>query len=199
MKVVGICGSSGSGKSSLCEMLSYRGYPVLDCDKIYHSLVNKPSECLDEICRAFGQHLCVEGRLDRKELGKIVFASPEKLSYLNEISHRHVLNQIKKDLTRLEEQKKAFCFIDAPMLFESGLDKMCDFICAVISDPAVQISRVCERDHISKAEALKRLENQIPENILREKADFVVENNTDLNGIEAQCEILIDRIMNLKG
>ena len=199
MKVIGICGSTGSGKSTLCSLLSDRGFPVLDCDEIYHELVNSPSECLREICGNFGEELIVNGALDRNALGKIVFASPEKLARLNEISHYYVTLQIKKEIEILTKKGYSHCFIDAPMFYEANLEKICDSVCAVISDPDLQIARVCERDHIAREKAKKRIENQISADVLREKADFVIENTGSMRDFESRCYEFFEKIELTKG
>lgn len=199
MKVIGICGSTGSGKSSLCELLSRRGYPVLDCDKIYHGLVNSPSPCLSEIGETFGSDLISEGKLDRKNLGKIVFASPEKLALLNRISHKYVVLEIQKEIEILKDKGATHCFIDAPLLFEAGLEKICDHVCAVISDKEEQIKRVCRRDQITREEAIKRIFNQTPEEALRNKCDFIIENTGSLDQFQKACENFFEKIELVKG
>lgn len=199
MKIVGICGSTGSGKSTLCTILAERGFPVFDCDEIYHNLVNSPSLCLTEICNTFGEELCVDGKLDRKALGKIVFSDSEKMKKLNGISHYHVSLEIQNLIKKASETGALACFIDAPMLFESGLDKICEFVCGVVSDRTLQIQRVCERDSILPDEAEKRLSNQISPAELFRKCDFIVENDGDLENIKVQCENLLKKINLLKG
>ncbi len=199
MKVIGICGSTGSGKSTVCQILSRRGFQVLDCDEIYHNLVENPTDCLNEIGNEFGKELIAGGKLDRKKLGKIVFSDSEKLTKLNKISHFYVLKEIKKLLETFRKNGEKCCLIDAPMLFEAGLDKWCDFVCAVVSNSSLQIERVCKRDHISTEEAKKRLCNQISEKSLREKSDFVIENSGDYDFIEKQCDVLLQKISLLKG
>lgn len=99
MKIIGLCGSSGSGKSTVCKYFFERGFPVLDCDEIYHHLVESPSDCLVEIGERFGTHLIQNNRLDRVKLGNIVFCDPEKLAILNEISHRHVIFELEKRIS----------------------------------------------------------------------------------------------------
>ena len=199
MKIIGICGSSGSGKSTVCKIFAKKNIPVLDCDVIYHRLVNAPSDCLTEIGETFGKDLIVEHKLDRKKLGKIVFADRGKLELLNKISHRHVFLELQKSTDQFRAEGYQACVIDAPMLFEAKLDDYCDLVIAVVSEEEKQIERICLRDGICAEEAKKRLKNQIPAKTLKEKADFIIENNDTHEALELQSETLINTILNEKG
>lgn len=199
MKIVGICGSSGSGKSTVSKYFQEHGIPVLDCDKIYHTLVESPSDCLAEIGEKFGNDLIQNGYLDRKKLGNIVFQNREKLEILNEISHRHVILELEKRIAEFSKSNLKSCIIDAPLLFESGLDKRCDAIIAVISDEKQQIKRICERDGIDEASAKIRIHNQKDANTLSELADFVIHNNGTYEELLLQCEKIRNKIFTKKG
>ena len=195
MKIIGVCGSSGSGKSTVCRCFQNRGVPVLDCDEIYHKLVNAPSPCLQEIGEQFGFDMIQGGSLDRKKLGAIVFADRSKLERLNEISHRHVIFELDKIILSLQASGFTACAIDAPMLFEAGLDERCDFVVAVIADKQVQIDRICRRDGIEKEQAEKRISNQISSEKLKARADFILENNGTKEDLIRVCNELLDTIL----
>lgn len=199
MKIIGICGSSGSGKSTVCSILSSFGAQILDCDQIYHELVSKRSPCLDEIAREFGDFLIVNDRLDRAALAKIVFSNPDRLARLNQISHHHVLIELKNRISILKSKSCELCIIDAPLLFESGLDTWCDFVCAVVASEALQVSRLHERDKISEEEAKLRLQNQISTEDLQKKVDFVIINDGDFDLLKDRCKDFIGTVFNQKG
>lgn len=199
MKIIGICGSSGSGKSTVSNFFRESGFPVLDCDEIYHALVEAPSPCLNEIGENFGADLIQNGRLDRVKLGSIVFQDPDKLKLLNEISHRHVISELEKKISGFKQQNLAACFIDAPMLFEAGLDQRCDLVIAVVCDKSKQIERICARDGIDEACAEKRLANQKKPDELMAMADYVLTNNGTKQELIQQCEWLKKTIFFEKG
>ena len=194
MKIIGICGRSGSGKSTVCKLLSKFGAIILDCDQIYHNLVSASSPCLDEIRRRFGDKVVKNNSLDRKSLGAIVFNDIEALSDLNRISHHYVKEELKKQLEILKSKKVSVAVIDAPMLFEAKLETWCDLVCAVIATPEKQIERICHRDLITSEQAEARVKNQLSETELRKKASFVIENNGDLMELEKQCNRLLLKI-----
>lgn len=199
MKIIGICGSSGAGKSTVCSYFEQFGFAILDCDAIYHELVNAPSDCLTELGKNFGEDLIEGGRLDRNKLGQIVFSDKNKLRKLNEISHRHVKLQLEKEIKRLKASDVEAAIIDAPMLFEAELDKRCDLVIAVISDEASQLSRICERDGIGREKALKRLSNQISADELIKKANIIIENKGDLSDLQNQCKEIKEIILGTEG
>ena len=195
MKIIGVCGSSGSGKSTFTRCFSQLGFPVFNCDEIYHDLVNSPSDCLTEIGESFGTELIKNGFLDRKKLGEIVFSDKEKLSKLNTISHRHVIAFIEEQIERLTKNDEKFCVIDAPLLFESGLDKRCDLVVAVVSEENAQIERICLRDGIDFDRAKKRIQNQISSEKLKKLADVTIENNGSCDELYEKCKEFITSIM----
>lgn len=191
MKVIGLCGSSGSGKSTVCRFLSAKGVKILDCDVIYHEMINKPSPCLDAIGAEFGQNLILNGVLDRASLREIVFSDPKKIKKLNEITHRFVKDELKVRIQNLRNENVKYCIIDAPMFFEAKLDLWCDFICAVIAKQEIKIERICARDKITVQQAQIRLNNQISDQFLVSKADFVIENNSGKDDLVYQCEKML--------
>ncbi len=180
---IGICGRSGSGKSYVCSVFSSFGGLHIDTDKVYHDLLEprrgRMSACAAKIVSVFGDEVADGTRIDRKRLGAIVFSDPEKLVILNRTVHPYILRKTKKLVAECE---KPFALIDAPVLFESGFDRFCDFTVAVVADDETCISRIAKRDGISEEEALKRLSSQISKEELIEKCDFSVNNS-------AHCDV----------
>ncbi len=198
MKIIGICGPSGAGKSTVSRYLFEKGIPVLDCDVIYHELVDSDTPCLKAIEKRFGSGVIQNNTLDRKALGKIVYSDRTLLNELNAITHKFVLDELKFKINDLESQKKTVCIIDAPLFFEAGLEKWCDFVCAVITDPSILIQRICNRDKIAPCVAKKRVENQLSAEQLKDKVDFIIENNGDREALNRSCKKLLE-LLRLKG
>ena len=182
MRVIGITGGSGSGKTTLLELIREMGGTVLDCDAIYHRLLQEDNNLLRAIDRRFPD--CVEaGVLDRKKLGAIVFADPAALSALNEITHTAVKAAVCKAL----EEKPALAAIDAIALIESGLSDLCDVTVAVCAPKEERITRLTAREHISADYAKARIAAQKPDSWFRENCTYCLENNGTSQQFRHKC------------
>lgn len=178
MLVIGLTGPTGSGKSSVSELFAAYGLPILNADKIYHELLIPPSVCLDELANCFGAAILEpSGTLNRRALAKIVFSSPEELARLNDISHRHVMNEIRLRLDHLQKQNTPCAVLDAPQLFEAGADKCCNLIVSVLADEALRLERIMRRDGIDRETALQRMRAQRSDGFFRSHSDYIIENN----------------------
>ncbi len=202
MKVIGICGGSGAGKGYVCGIFAEYGIPSIDTDAVYHEMISKPSECLNELRDFFGESIISEdGSLNRRALSDIVFAEDagEKLSELNRITHRHILNKTDLILDNYRKENKIAAIVDAPLLFESGYDKKCDAVVAVVADKDTRIKRIIKRDGIACEAAEKRIASQKSNEYLTQRADFVITNNINqpdlhkqINDILLKMDILND-------
>ena len=200
MKVIGLCGGSGSGKGTVAEIFSVFGIPSVDTDRVYHELTSKKSECLDALVLEFGDGIiCEEGSLDRKKLADLVFGDGQaaiKRQRLNGITHKFVLDRTREMLSEFESLGAKAALVDAPLLFESGFDRECDVIIAVVADMDVRIERIMARDGISKNSATLRVKTQLPDDYLKSRADYVINNSGTLDTVEkAVCEVA-EKILN---
>ena len=156
------------------------GIPSIDTDKVYRDILSRDgSECLFELKNEFGDSIIAEGKLDRRALANIVFAkgNENKLERLNEISHKHIL---KETLSMIEEYSKkgmGAVIVDAPVLFESGFDSICDVTLCVTAPDSVCVERICKRDGRSEAEAKSRLASQKSVEELRSLCSFEIVND----------------------
>ncbi len=195
IKVIGLCGGSGSGKGAVGLIFLHNGYLVLDTDKIYRDMTDNPSKCLAALQSEFGRAIITNsGALDRKKLAGIVFSDKSKLNKLNEISHKFILDEVRENIKSAEKKGYAGVIVDAPLLYESGFNSECDAVVAVIADTEKRLERIMKRDGISKEEAERRVNSQIPDEQLEQKADFIVVNN---GGIEDLGEKILEIISKL--
>ena len=192
MRVIGVCGGSGSGKSTVSACFSMLGGLVLDADAIYHELIDAPSPCVDAIVDAFGREVLADGKIDRSKLRSIVFRDKEALRRLNMISHAFVGNEIDRRLKAAKSKGEAFCVIDAPLLLEAGMDAICDFVVAVVAPVETRIERIVSRDSISPEAARERISQQLPDEELYLRCDSVIRNDGDIDDLMRSCEEILD-------
>jgi dephospho-CoA kinase len=197
MKLIGLCGRSGSGKSECGRMLAEMGFAVIDCDVVYHELIQKSSPLQNELTNFFGTEILdKDGSLNRKVLGKIVFADDKLLGKLNEITHKHILNDV---LMRAEkaasESKGGLVVVQAPLLFESGFDRKCHKIVGVIAPENKSIERLNKRDSITKEQAETRLSKQLDNDFLIQNCDYIIYNDSDLTSLREKTEEVFGKIL----
>lgn len=179
MQIIGITGGSGAGKSEVCRILGERGIPIFDADKEYARIAAPNSPCVREIAQAFGDGVIdPDGSLRRRELGAIVFApgAEDKRRLLNRITHRYVCSAAEAWLRECSARGERFAVIDAPMLFESGLNERCDTVVFVTADRQTRTDRIMRRDGIDEARARARIDAQHDDNFFRSRCDTVIEN-----------------------
>ncbi|MBQ2686195.1 MAG: dephospho-CoA kinase [Clostridia bacterium] len=176
MKIIGITGTSGSGKGYLSDIIRGYGFTVIDADKVTHTLY-EGGECVLRISELFGDVTDDKGAIDRKKLGGIVFNDREKLLLLQDTVYGYITSEIFSVIENEKKKGASAVFVDAPQLFEAGIDKDCDFIISVIADESVRLSRITKRDGISKESARMRMKNQKSSDFFIENSDFVIENN----------------------
>ncbi len=195
MTIVGICGKSGSGKSTVGKFIKETYSSYIDCDIVSRNVTKKGSKCLDELTLSFGKEILFEdGTLNRSMLASIAFGSDEKTKTLNLITHKYIIQEIELTIEQFASKGDKVVFLDAPTLFESGLDKKCNFILTVVSDEKNLIERIRNRDGKSDHEIKKRLSSQVSEEFLINKSDFVIVNNGTLEELKEKTISFIKEV-----
>lgn len=198
MKVIGLTGGIGAGKSTVSGLLRQLGYEIVDADQIAHEITEPGSPVLTQIADAFGAHMILpDGSLDRKTLAAAAFSDPAKKQRLEEITTNQVVRIVKQRLEQLKKQRpegqegKGLVFLDAPLLFETGADALTDQVWLVDADLEVRIQRTMERDQASRAEILRRIENQMPDAEKRARAHVVIDNSKGKDELYQRVEGLL--------
>lgn len=187
--ILGITGGTGCGKTTLLNLLKDRGGLVLDCDAIYHDLLKTDKGLLAAIeCRFPGT--VVDGTLQRKKLGSLVFSDPQALLDLNTITH----GAVKTEVLRRLEAKPDLAAIDAIALFEGGLAPLCDVTVAVTAPREDRIVRLMARDGISREYAESRIDAQHTDSWFRERCDYVLENTGEFDAFATKCLAFFARL-----
>lgn len=177
--VIGLTGPTGAGKSSVAKELAALGCAVVDCDRIARQVTDSCVPCLQSLAEEFGSDILQEGVLDRKLLAARAFASPEKTRKLNELTHPWILGETKAQIQAALDAGKPFVVVDAPLLFEAGVDALCDEIVAVTVPFEKRLQRIMKRDHISEELARARMAAQHPESWYEERAGKVISGRLD--------------------
>ena len=180
--ILGITGGTGCGKTTLLNLIRKQGGLVLDCDAIYHQLLQTDTAMLSAIERRF-PGVVEGGILNRKKLGAIVFADEQALLDLNAITHTAVKQEVLQQL----EDKPALAAIDAIGLFEGGLGELCDVTVAVTAPMDARISRLMARDGISEDYARSRIAAQHSDDWFRQHCNVTLENDGSIDSFQAKC------------
>ncbi len=179
VKIIGITGGTGAGKSILSAEFKRLGAEVIDADEISRRITKKDGCAFSEVVSCFGRQILDEnGEIDRNKLGSIVFADPEKLALLEKITHKHIFSEIEE---RINSCKDKVAVLDVPLLFQCDFPIKCDLTVAVIADNDIRIKRIVERDAISRDEASARMKNQLSNDEYKTLADVWFENDGDLD------------------
>lgn len=193
MEIVGVTGPSGSGKSTALRCLRDRGALVLDCDAVYHELLETNHSLVAELDARFPG--CMEkGRLQRKKLGERVFGNQEALLDLNRITHRSITEEVQRRLRDFALQGGTLAALDASELLESPLAERCDFTIGVLAPEETRIRRIMARDGITRDYALSRVRAQHGEDYFHARCTVTVENNQD----EATFYATINKVLEEK-
>ena len=194
MKIIGITGGTGCGKTTALNELERRGALLIDCDAVYHRMLETDRPMLDEIEKYFPGAV-VDGKLDRKALGAVVFTDEEALRDLNVITHRHINLEIRRILREHAMNGGTLAAIDAIELFSSGLAKRCTATVGVIAGRDVRISRIMRRDGISREYAMMRVNAQRPNEYFIQKCSRVLENNGSQEEFIERCRKTFEEVL----
>lgn len=175
--IVGLTGSIATGKSSVAAIFSASGFPVICADEIAHRLTRRDGLAYGKVLRLFGQDfLTADGDLDRQKIAERVFRDAKSKRALEKIIHPLVRDQMLR-LIRQFAGSAPLVFLDVPLLFESGLDRLCDATVCVMSSQKNQITRLKKFRGMSRSHALSRIRSQMPLKEKARRADFVIVNN----------------------
>ncbi len=189
MIIIGLCGRSGSGKSTVAEIFSKIGALHIDADEVCHYVYTSDSACVKEICDNFGSDVAEDGKIVRPVLSRRAYGIEGGIKLLNSIAHKYILKEIEKRIQTAKEQNEGFVVLDAPLLFESGLDKRCDFLIAVVATKAIKISRLKKRDGESTTELEKRLSLQLSDDELKRRCHLSIVNNGTVKHLSKKVKL----------
>lgn len=181
MRVFGLTGNIGSGKSAVAAMLREAGIPVLDADRISREVTAPGGPAYDAVVRAFGREIVRDdGSIDRKKLGEIVFADPALRARLEAITHPAICDAMKEALAGLSEKGHPAAVVEATLIHESGRKGLFEAVITVTCDRETAISRLAARDAMSRSQAEARLRAQMDADRKAGASDYVIDNSAGL-------------------
>jgi dephospho-CoA kinase len=190
-KLVGLTGNIGSGKSTIGRMFAARGVPVIDADDLLREAQAPGQPAHAEIAAAWPEAVAPDGAVDRKRLGRIVFADPAARRRLEAITHPRIQELSRARAGALADAGHQLALYEATLLVESGRHKELDGLIVVTASPATRLARVVARDGLSEDEVQARMRAQMPEEDKVRLATHVINNDGDLAATEAQVDRII--------
>lgn len=190
--VIGLTGGTGTGKTSVSKVFEDAGFEVINYDLVTRRIYSKGSDCLNEVVSAFGKGILTEdGDLDRRKLGEVVFSDRESLDILNKIVYKYIVSLTADKISGSKGKK---LLLDAPTLFESGLNEKCDLIVGVIAKKDIRIKRVTLRDNLSPQRVEERIQSQKSDEFYRDNCDYIIENNGSIEELNEQVKLILSDI-----
>lgn len=195
MKVIGVTGRSGCGKSTVTRWIAAQGIPCIDADLIAREVLLPGSPCLEELRHRFGSDIVDEqGNLRRRLLADRAFATPEGTAALTAITHPEILRRIQSCLEQARQKGNALAVVDGAVIIGTPFEKLCDAIVLVSAPYEESVRRICARDGIAPEMARRRLNAQTPEETLRAAADFELCNDGTQKQLEDAASALLLRL-----
>ncbi len=181
MRVFGLTGGIGSGKSTVARLFREEGIPVVDADRISREVTLPGTPAHADIVRRFGTEILLpDGRIDRKTLGAIVFADPAKRAVLEAITHPRILEGIRESVSAFAAEGHAVAIVEAALIHEKGRQGMFRAVIGVRCDRKSQVDRLMRRDRISREGALRIVSSQMDPEKKARASDYVIDNSGDL-------------------
>ena len=191
MLILGLTGNIGCGKSSLSKILMQNNIDVIDADIISRNIF-EDKELLNLVFENFGENIKnLDGSLNRKALGNIVFNDDQKLVILNGLTHPKIKEKILNKIDEIRNIGKSLVVIDAALLIEGGYLDILDKLIVITCKESIQISRIQLRDNLTKEQAISRMNSQMSQDEKIKYADYIIDNSGDTNNLKHKAEELI--------
>lgn len=171
--ILGLTGQTGAGKSLAATVAQKNGFYVIDCDKIAH-MVLTTKKAKTALVKEFGANILTDGEINRQKLALAAFESNEKTELLNKTVLPFIVEEINNILKGVS---KEYILLDAPTLFESGADNLCDKTVGIIADKDIRFKRIIQRDNLTELAAIQRINAGKDNDFYIQKCDYVIENN----------------------
>lgn len=188
--VIGLTGPTGAGKSSVTDVANKLGFKIVDCDTLARVAVQKGSDGLSDVVKVFGDDvLNSDGTLNRAALAKKAFSSADNTELLNKTLLPHITALVQKEID------EELVMLDAPTLFESGADSLCDEVIVVLANQKIRMSRIMQRDNIDEESALLRIKAGKDDNFYIMRTNNIVYNDCEQSVLNLKFEKLLSKLL----
>ncbi len=196
-KIIGVTGPTGAGKSTITAYLKNKGCYIIDADALARQALQKGSDCLVQVCAVFGDDILnSDGTLNRQLLAKKAFSTPENTQRLNNITHPWIFMQVIKIIDDIRKSNSnPVILFDAPVLFESKMDILCDYVLAVVAPLEIRKERIMKRDSITAENADIRINAQHKDEFYISRSEFAIDGSLPLEDIYNQADKMLDSII----
>lgn len=186
--IIGLTGPTGSGKSTALLVAKEKGFFVIDCDKAVKQVYANNKQCVRQIADVFGEDTLKDGVIDRKVLAQKAFSSKENTKLLNDTVLPFIVQNV---LETVYSAKENNILLDAPTLFESGMDEICCTVIGILCESQIRKQRIMERDGIDEQSALLRINAGKNDDFYLERCDYIIYNNADDKSFKEQFSAII--------
>ena len=195
MKIIGLTGGIGSGKSTVSRFLTELGAIILDVDKVGHEAFKPDTDVWREVVAAFGRQVVTpNGDIDRKKLGEIAFGNPESLLRLNQIMHPRMHDMVKAQLEEYRRQGVDVVVLQAPLLIEAGWASLVDEVWVTVASQSTVLRRLEKRSGLSEQQSLVRIRSQLSSEERVKHADVIIDTECDLNELKSKVDKLWQKL-----
>ncbi len=186
---IALTGGIATGKSTVCQMLNAKGFEIIDADKVAHNMLDLNAHAIASI---FGEEYLIDGKIDRSNLGKLIFSDEDKRKELEEFLHPLIRDEIVAE-SRVYEGKKVPYILDIPLFFESGKYDI-ENVVLVYAPRELQLERLIKRSDLTLREALVRIDSQISIDKKRDLSKYIIDNSSDLTHLKIEVDRFLKEI-----
>jgi dephospho-CoA kinase len=187
---VAVTGGIGSGKTSLCSLFAGLGYTVLSSDTVAKEIMIQNAGVKKQIIKNFGSESYIDGKLNKEYLAKKVFSNPEKTELINSIVHPAAIKEMELRISK-EFLKKDIVFVESALVYEAKIHKNFDYVILVAAGDEEKTARVVKRDNVKPDSVIERMNNQIPDEEKKKRADFIINNDSTTDDLKKRGELIL--------
>jgi len=187
---VAITGNIGSGKSTFCNFITAKDYPVINADDISKNILKEDKSIKKKVIKEFGNESFINNEINKKFLAEKIFSNPGNVIKINMILHPKVKQKV-EELTKVHFKNHNIVFTEAALIYEAEMESMFDYVVLITSDERIREKRIVSEGKLNSEEFLRRNDNQIKEEEKKKRADFIFENNGSKDELKEKVNLLI--------